>query len=81
MKNFEETIKTIIRKEVGYHRPVLTLDKLKEDLDLDSLDRAELCMMLEEEFEAPIKDEEADSWDTVQDVINHVREIIPGVPQ
>jgi acyl carrier protein len=81
VKNFEETIKTIIRKEVGYHRPVLTLDKLKEDLDLDSLDRAELCMMLEEEFEAPIKDEEADSWDTVQDVINHVREIIPGVPQ
>lgn len=50
--------------------------KLVEDLDLDSLDRVELCMSLEDEFAIQIPDEEAEKASTVQDVINLVGQLV-----
>nr|WP_256656824.1 acyl carrier protein [Pseudomonas sp. 460] len=43
-----------------------------EDLGADSLDRVELVMALEEEFETEIPDEEAEKITTVQAAIDYV---------
>lgn len=51
-------------------------NKLFGDLDLDSLDRVELCMSLEDEFAIQIPDEEAEEASTVQDVINLVGQLV-----
>ena len=51
-------------------------NKLFSDLDLDSLDRVELCMSLEDEFAIQIHDEEAEEASTVQDVINLVGQLV-----
>jgi acyl carrier protein len=43
---------------------------LKEDLDLSSLDRMELVMVCEKEFDIEIKDEEISGIVTVGDIVN-----------
>jgi len=51
----------------------LTMEtKLKEDLNIDSLDSVELIMELEEAFSLSIKDEEASSLRTVGDIVNYI---------
>ena len=50
--------------------------KLFDDLDLDSLDRVEMCMSLEDEFAIQIPDKEAEETYTVQDVINLVGQLV-----
>ena len=50
--------------------------KLLDDLDLDSLDRVEMCMSLEDEFAIQIPDKEAEETYTVQDVINLVGQLV-----
>lgn len=47
-------------------------ETLFEDLGMDSLDRVELVMGLEDEFELEIQDEECASWKTVGDVIKFI---------
>ncbi len=49
------------------------------DLGADSLDRVELIIALENEFSSPdkkleISDEEAETLQTVQDVVNYLKE-------
>jgi acyl carrier protein len=50
---------------------------LRDDLQADSLDAVELCMMLEDEFDVEIPDETVDEIKTVQDVVNAVKKQIP----
>ena len=45
-----------------------------ESLNLDSLDVTELVMELEEEFDITIGDNDAESWTTFGDVIDHIEE-------
>jgi acyl carrier protein len=47
---------------------------LVEDLSMDSLDRVEIAMRLEEELlnEQPIDEDEAEGWRTVGDVVRTV---------
>jgi acyl carrier protein len=47
-----------------------------QDLGADSLDQVELVMSLEEEFGAEIRDEDADSLNTVGDAINYIEKRI-----
>ena len=50
-------------------------DRFIEDLDADSLDRVELVMALEDEFEnLEIPDKEAEKIKTVQDAISYAEE-------
>ncbi|MEA1916364.1 MAG: acyl carrier protein [Campylobacterota bacterium] len=46
--------------------------KFVEDLGADSLDVVELVMALEEKFDIEIPDDEAESIQTVQDVVNYI---------
>jgi len=51
----------------------LTMEtKLKDDLNIDSLDSVELVMELEEAFGLSIKDEEAATLRTVGDIVNYI---------
>ena len=53
----------------------ITLDaKLKEDLELDSLDSVELIMSAEEEFGIEIPDEDVMNFKTVNDIVNYIEE-------
>ena len=53
----------------------ITLDaKLKEDLELDSLDSVELIMSAEEEFGIEIPDEDVMNFKIVNDIVNYIEE-------
>ena len=53
----------------------ITLDaKLKEDLELDSLDSVELIMSAEEEFGIEIPDEDVMNFKTVNDIVTYIEE-------
>ena len=64
-----EIITTISRE-----RPDTTDETTLENLGMDSLDRVELLMGLEEAFAFEILDEDGDQWKTVGDVIGYVED-------
>jgi acyl carrier protein len=66
----EERVLAILKENLGVRREELTpLALLMEDLGMDSLDRVEISMDLEEEFDVKrIDEDEAESWRTVADV-------------
>ena len=43
-----------------------------DDLNLDSLDRVELMMAVEDEFEVEVSDEEAENIKTVNDLVKYL---------
>lgn len=56
------------------HKPVseITPSSKLEELGADSLDRVEMIMKLEDEFQVEIKDEEAERFVTVDDLIAYI---------
>ena len=49
---------------------------LKSDLGMDSLDRLELVMAVEDEFNIEFDDETADSFETIGDIVNNVTKAV-----
>mgnify|MGYP000720340670 FL=1 len=61
-----DQIKEILKDTMDIDESKITLDaKLKEDLDLDSLDSVELIMSAEEEFGIEIPDEDVMNFKTL----------------
>ncbi|MBR2373817.1 MAG: acyl carrier protein [Lentisphaeria bacterium] len=72
-----EKIKKIVVENLGVSEDQVTDDaQFSQDLGADSLDQVELVMSLEEEFGAEIRDEDADSLNTVGDAINYIEKRI-----
>jgi len=73
----EEKMKRIICEQLdvseGYVVPEASF---ADDLDADSLDQAELIMAIEEEFDVPIPDEDAEKIITVQNAIDYIKEFL-----
>ena len=70
-------IKSIVTENLGVSEDQVTDDaQFSQDLGADSLDQVELVMSLEEEFGAEIRDEDADSLNTVGDAINYIEKRI-----
>ena len=70
-----DQIKEIIKDTRDIDESKITLDaKLKEDLELDSLDSVELIMSAEEEFGIEIPDEDVMNFKTVNDIVNYIEE-------
>jgi acyl carrier protein len=70
-------IKKIVVENLGVSEEQVTDDaQFAQDLGADSLDQVELVMSLEEEFGAEIRDEDADSLNTVGDAINYIEKRI-----
>ena len=71
-----DQIKEILKDTMDIDESKITLDaKLKEDLELDSLDSVELIMSAEEEFGIEIPDEDVMNFKTVNDIVNYIEEI------
>lgn len=70
-------IKKIVVENLGVSEDQVTDDaQFSQDLGADSLDQVELVMSLEEEFGAEIRDEDADSLNTVGDAIAYIEKRI-----
>ena len=70
-------IKKIVVENLGVSEDQVTDDaQFSQDLGADSLDQVELVMSLEEEFGAEIRDEDADSLNTVGDAIAYIEQRI-----
>ncbi len=69
----KDRVLKIIDKQLNKDISQIKLDsRFAEDLEVDSLDRVELVMALEEEFKCEIADEEAEKIKTVQDAIKYI---------
>lgn len=70
-----DQIKKILIETMDIEEEKITLDaKLKDDLNLDSLDSVELIMSAEEEFGIEIPDEDVINFKTVNDIVNYIEE-------
>ena len=70
-----DQIKEILKDTMDIDESKITLDaKLKEDLELDSLDSVELIMSAEEEFGIEIPDEDVMNFQPVNDIVNYIEE-------
>lgn len=70
-----DQIKEILKDTMDIDESKITLDaRLKEDLELDSLDSVELIMSAEEEFGIEIPDEDVMNFKTVNDIVNYIEE-------
>ncbi|MBR5901956.1 acyl carrier protein [bacterium] len=68
-----EKVKDIIVKNLGVKPEEVTEDaNFTDDLGADSLDLVEVVMALEEEFDAPVPDEEAEKIKTVGDAVRFI---------
>lgn len=70
-----DQIKKILIETMDIEEEKITLDaKLKDDLNLDSLDSVELIMSAEEEFGIEIPDDDVMNFKTVNDIVNYIEE-------
>ncbi|WP_313131004.1 acyl carrier protein [Anaerocolumna sp.] len=70
-----EKIKSIIAEQLNVEESAVTLAaSFKEDLGADSLDLFELVMALEEEYDIEIPSEDLASINTVEEVVNYLKE-------
>ncbi len=74
----EETfdkLKGIIVEQLGVKEGEITAEAhFADDLGADSLDIVEMIMAVEEEFGIQVSDDEAESLQTVQDVVKFIEE-------
>ena len=71
---FEE-IKDIIIDQLQVDESEVTMDtNLMKDLSADSLDAVEIIMAIEEEYGIEIPDEDAETFQTVGDLVRYVEE-------
>lgn len=76
-KSMEQKVIDIIVEQLKVSPEEVTPEaSFTEDLGADSLDLVELIMAMEEEFGLEISDEDAEKIQTVQDVIDYVKEHI-----
>jgi acyl carrier protein len=68
-----EQIRDLVSKKFKVAADKVTLEtRLREDLNVDSLDAVELVMELEDVFDIKIQDDEAQALKTVGDIVNFV---------
>ena len=70
-----DRVRKIICRELDVEADEVRLDSsFVDDLGADSLDTVELVMALEEEFSIEISDGDAEKINTVQSVIDYIKE-------
>ena len=68
-----KTMQTLIAEQFALDEEEITMESsFVDDLGADSLDLVEVVMALEEEFEAPVPDEEAEKIKTVGDAVRFI---------
>ena len=70
-----DEIKDIIIDQLQVDESEVTMDtNLMKDLSADSLDAVEIIMAIEEEYGIEIPDEDAETFQTVGDLVRYVEE-------
>lgn len=68
-----EKLQQIIVDELGVEASQVTLEAdINDDLGADSLDAVELVMAIEDEFEIKVSDEIAQTFKTVQQIVDFI---------
>ena len=68
-----EKLQQIIVDELGVEASQVTLEAdINDDLGADSLDAVELVMAIEDEFEIKVSDEMAQTFKTVQQIVDFI---------
>ena len=68
-----ETIRDIIVEQLSVDASLVTEEtNLMKDLEADSLDAVEIIMAIESQFDIEIPDEEAEKFQTVEDLVEYV---------
>ena len=74
MADVEEKIKEIICEQLNVSAEDVVLEaSFVDDLGADSLDKVELIMAMEEEFDISIPDEDAEKIATVKDALEYIK--------
>jgi acyl carrier protein len=82
MASTMDKVKQIIIDQLGVEEAEVTpAASFVDDLGADSLDRVELIMALEENFDLEIPDEQAESLKTVQDAVDYIEKNSKTVKQ
>ena len=69
-----EKLQTIIAEQLGIETGDVSADSnFKDDLNADSLDLFEMIMAMEEEFEVEIPSDDLEQLQTVQDVMDYLK--------
>lgn len=77
MSELEGRIKQVVKKVLDVSEALIIPEaKIAEDLGADSLDRIELVMAFEDEFQLEIPDVDAEKLGTIKDVIDYLQERI-----
>lgn len=71
----KDRIKAVILRHTFARELMSPTATLEDDLGIDSLDRVELSILLEEEFSIDIEADAVAAWSTVQDVIETVENV------
>ena len=70
-----DKIKEIIVEQLGVEESAVAMDtNLMKDLEADSLDAVEIIMAIEDEYGFEIPDEDAEKFQTVEDLVKYVEE-------
>ncbi|ASS37761.1 acyl carrier protein [Mogibacterium pumilum] len=68
-----DTIRDLVVEQLGVDADMVQMDtSLIKDLEADSLDAVEIILGVEEAFGLDIPDEEAEKFETVQDLVEYV---------
>ena len=68
-----EKLKKLLVEEMQINEKLITMDaELSNDLDINSIDLAELVMMCEDKFGIEISDSDSNKFITVGDVVNYL---------
>lgn len=68
-----DKIKAIIAEQLGVDESEVKPEThLMKDLEADSLDAVEIIMAIEDEFDIEVPDEDAEKFQTVNDIISYV---------
>jgi acyl carrier protein len=74
-----DKVREVVVDQLGVSEDEVTPDaKFVEDLGADSLDRVELVMRLEEEFDLEIPEDDALKIQTVADAVEYIEKKKPG---
>ncbi|MDO4177045.1 MAG: acyl carrier protein [Bacillota bacterium] len=72
-----DKIKEMIVEQLGVSADEIQMDtNLMKDLEADSLDAVEIIMAIEDEYDIEIPDEDAEKFQTINDMVNYVEKAI-----
>ena len=70
-----DKVKELIVEQLDVDPSIVTMDTdFMKDLEADSLDAVEIIMAIESQFDIEIPDEEAEKFQTVEDLVEYVDE-------